>query len=250
MSLMSHVIIINCQFTGLSQAFFERAEQCLSEPEKELFSAYNKPLRQQQYLAGHYLLRMGLTCLFGKAEEYWVIDQGVGTAPILINPPPEGQVYLSISHSKDRVVGAVSLNNPIGIDIENHVRERPFIEFSEQYLSPLELEKLEFLQGEKRKQYFYSLWTVMESVAKLRGSGLDQDIFNSRWDSQPDFCAEGASIHEDRYCTYTTGYGDFTLSLVTESLLEGLTGHYNLSDNGLQLLDSNFSQGCFLLNQK
>lgn len=247
---MSHVIIINCQFTGLSQAFFERAEQCLSEPEKELFSAYNKPLRQQQYLAGHYLLRMGLTCLFGKAEEYWVIDQGVGTAPVLINPPPGSQVYLSISHSKDRVVAAVSLNNPIGVDIEQHVRERPFIDFSEQYLSPLELEKLVFLQGEKRKRYFYSLWTVMESTAKLRGTGLDQNIFNGRWGSQYEFSKGKILKTESRYSTYTTRNGDFTVSLATKSPIEERLAHYDYSKNGFHVLASKFSRGSFLLSNR
>jgi phosphopantetheine--protein transferase-like protein len=148
------------------------------------------------------------------------------------------------------VVAAVSLNNPIGVDIENHVRERPFIEFSEQHLSPLELEKLEFLQGEERKRYFYSLWTVMESTAKLRGSGLDQNIFNGRWDSQHEFSKGKILKPKSRYSTYTTSNGGFTVSLATKSPIEEMLAYYGFSNDGLQLLAPTFSRGSFLLNNR
>lgn len=244
---MSNVIIINCHFTALMNNFYQRAEMCLSAPERRLFLSYEKTRRQQQFLAGHYCLRIGLTQLLGQSEEYWDIDQKIGSAPRLLNPPLHHQVYLSISHSKDQVVCTVSLNNPVGIDLESNYRDRPFVEFSEQYLSAIELSKLKSFHGAERKSYFYSLWTVMESVAKLRGKGLGQDIFDGEWELDDLKQDSRPTIAENGYSTCTYDLNDFTMTLATESALEGPAAVFQYSNAGLEEKQLRVSKGVFLL---
>lgn len=246
---MSKIIIINCQFSTLDKDFFSRAEMCLSPSENQIFNALQKIRRQQQYLAGHYLLRIGLTQLLGESDDFWDISQEVGAAPYLLNPPNKQQVSLSISHSKDQLVCTVSINNPVGVDIENHCRDRPFIEFSEQYLSDLELFKLKALQGSERKAYFYALWTVMESGAKAQGQGLDQEIFDGTWYSELDSAPENYSLNKGGYFTYTTDLNDFTISLATKWSLVELPVISQFNTGTLHELDIEFSRGYYLLDQ-
>ena len=246
---MSNIIIINCQLSTLDKDFFSRAEMCLSPSENQIFNTLQKIRRQQQYLAGHYLLRIGLTQLLGESDDFWDISQEVGTAPYLLSPPNNQEAFLSISHSKDQLVCTVSINNPVGVDIENHGRDRPFIEFSEQYLSDLELFKLKALQGSERKAYFYALWTVMESVAKAQGQGLDQKIFDGTWYSELDSAPENYSLNKGGYCTYTAGLSDFTISIATKRTLAEIPLISQFNTGALYELDIDFSRGCYLLDK-
>ncbi len=246
---MSKIIIINCQFSTLDKNFFSRAEMCLSPPEKRIFNTLQKMRRQQQYLAGHYLLRFGLTQLLGETDYFWDIAQEVGAAPILLNSPENQQAYLSISHSRDQLICVVSINNPVGIDIENHCRDRPFIEFSEQYLSDQELFKLRALQETERKSYFYALWTVMESVAKAQGQGLDQKIFDGSWHTELDSAREDCSLNKSSYFTYTAGLKDYTITIATKRTLTEFPLISQFNEGAIHEIDIDFSRGCFLLDK-
>lgn len=249
---MREVIVISCQFTALDTSFFQCAEMCLSTPEKHLFSTLKKSHRQQQFLAGHYLLRIGLTHLLGESHDFWDIDQKSGTAPVLINPPQNQQVYLSISHSKDQLVCAVSIGNPIGIDIENHCRDRPFIEFSEQYLSTQAVVRLKLMDEIERKAHFYALWTTMEAVAKVQGQGLNQAIFDGIWQSNwslTESCELEHSISNNRkYFTSTACLGDFTLSIASKQPFAEELSISQLNSGNLCDLDIKFNGGYFLLD--
>jgi 4'-phosphopantetheinyl transferase len=245
---MSEIIIINCQITILEEGFFQRAEMCLSKPELKLFAHCKNTRRQQQFLAGHYLLRLGLSHLLGEDEGFWEVGQETGTAPVLLNAPDKQQVYLSISHSKDQVICAVSIDNEVGVDIENHQRERPFIEFSEQYLSDQELSKLKRLEGVERQSYFYALWTVMESVAKTQGKGLGQDIFDGSWNCEQDTISSTISNNHKSYSTYTTLINDFTVSIATKQPLSKHPFITHINGGELYKLDACFSRGSFCLN--
>ena len=246
---MSKIIIINCQFSTLDKNFFSRAEMCLSPAEKRIFNTLQKMRRQQQYLAGHYLLRIGLTQLLGETDDFWDIAQEVGAAPILLNSPENQQAYLSISHSRDQLICVVSINNPVGIDIENHCRDRPFIEFSEQYLSAQELVKLKALQGSERKAYFYALWTVMESVAKAQGQGLDQKIFDGSWHTELDSAPEDYSLSKSSYYTHTAGLKDYTITIATKRTLTEFPLISQFNEGVIHEIDIDFSRGCFLLDK-
>jgi len=242
------MVTINCQFTALDKQFFHRAEKCLSEQERQLFNDYQKVHRQQQFLAGHYLLRVGLTHLLGESEDFWEIGQESGAAPILLNPPENQQVYLSISHSKDQLYCAVSLNNPIGIDIESHTRDRPFIDFAQMYLSQQELGRLTALEGNERKQHFYSLWTVMESVAKTKGNGLGQDILSGCWQSKLEFTEYDYQLQKNGYFTYTTKFDGFTVSIATAYPLELLGCAFLFDGSVIKKMECNFRRGHFMFN--
>lgn len=231
----------------MDKPFFERAQKCLSESEKQLLLSFQKVVRKEQYLAGHYCLRLGLTQLLGQPENYWDIDHQAGAAPVLLNPLGGHNVSLSISHSKDQVICSVSLNNSIGIDLECHIRERPFIEFSEQYLSLTELNKLKALKGEQLKEYFYSLWTVMESVAKARGKGLGQDIFDGAWATDLNAIQQPTNA-DNTFYTYTAKLDNFTITIASESALEAPLNVLSYKNNGLHRQKLDFDQGYFFLN--
>jgi 4'-phosphopantetheinyl transferase len=237
---MSRVIVFSCQVNLLDEAFFTQAQACLSESERVRFKDCHKLARQQQFLAGHLLLRKALSQHFEQPEEYWHIQQAAGEPIRLLNPITNTEIYLSLSHSKERVVCALSLGIEVGIDIENTARNRPFVEFSQQYLTRKEIDKLVAKKGSEQKHYFYRLWTIMESVGKAQGIGLDKTIFNGEWlqDSNE-----------------LIGYSCFSVALDNEQLSLALNGspsseieYYEYgADNSLSAKPLTFERSSFRL---
>ncbi len=239
---MSRVIVFSCQINQLDEAFFTQAQACLSESERVRFKDCHKPARQQQFLAGHLLVRKVLSLHFEQPEEYWHIQQGPGEPIRLLNPITNTEVYLSLSHNKERVVCALSLGLEVGIDIENTARDRPFVEFSQQYLTKKEFDKLAAKTGTEQKHYFYRLWTIMESVGKAQGIGLDKTIFNGEWQQD--------SSELIGYSCFSVCLGKDQLSLALNGNPSSEIEYYEYrADNSLSAKPLTFERSSFRLHK-
>lgn len=245
--LMSRVIVFSCQVNQLDEDFFHRAKVCLSESEKVRFADCQNPARQQQFLAGHFLLRKALSSLAPQPEAFWLIQQKNGEPPQLASPVTiagkNRQVYLSLSHTKESVVCAISLDVEVGIDIENSQKDRPFVEFSQQYLSQKECDKLAEKSGDSQKQHFYRLWTVMESIGKAIGTGLDKPIFNGEW-------LQGYGADNGFSC-FSTKLGTAQLSLALKGNASSGIEFYELQADGRLIAQAlEFDQSSFIVKER
>jgi 4'-phosphopantetheinyl transferase len=77
-------------------------------------------------------------------------------------------VYFNISHSKDRVLCAISKNIAIGIDIEVEGR----VKISDLRSFFTEGEWTDIMSADDKKKRLYQYWTRKESILKAIGTGL------------------------------------------------------------------------------
>lgn len=84
----------------------------------------------------------------------------------------EAPVELSISHSGDRVVVAVALGAPVGVDVEGGLRDATALDAVDALLCPAEARRLRALPAHARTAGLLTYWARKESVLKATGDGL------------------------------------------------------------------------------
>jgi 4'-phosphopantetheinyl transferase len=81
-------------------------------------------------------------------------------------------LQFNVSHSGDYCVLAFAQESPLGVDVEQIRSQRVVDELAQRVLSPAEYARFMALPDADRKQTFFEIWTLKESVLKGIGSGL------------------------------------------------------------------------------
>ncbi|MDQ0176610.1 4'-phosphopantetheinyl transferase family protein [Bacillus chungangensis] len=85
---------------------------------------------------------------------------------------PDDHLQFNVSHSGNIVIMAVTVENPVGIDVEQIDPRLSAEELIKKVLSPSERQVLFQLPKEERVQHFYTYWTRKEAILKATGQGL------------------------------------------------------------------------------
>ncbi len=100
----------------------------------------------------------------------WRFKKGEYGKPEIINPPIP--LRFNLSHCKDMIVCAVTLNHDIGCDVESANRSNNALSIARHYFSENEIEALFNLSEEQQMSRFFEYWTLKESYIKACGQGL------------------------------------------------------------------------------
>ena len=120
--------------------------------------------REEEHAAGIFLLQEGLFREYGMVLRKELIRRGDHGKPYLQGFP---EIYFSISHCAGLAACAIG-KEKIGVDVE---KVRAWKErVAKRVLTPSELCKLE--ESSDRNEFFFRLWTLKESYAKMDGRGL------------------------------------------------------------------------------
>lgn len=95
------------------------------------------------------------------------------------NPPP---LHFNISHTSSLIACGVTLDSPIGIDVEEKQRttKNNILSFARRYFSPHEVESLSVISDpEIQRQEFLKLWTLKEAYVKALGRGFSAAPFKN-----------------------------------------------------------------------
>lgn len=95
------------------------------------------------------------------------------------NPPP---LHFNISHTSSLIACGVTLDSPIGIDVEEKQRttKNNILSFARRYFSPHEVESLYVISDpEIQRQEFLKLWTLKEAYVKALGRGFSAAPFKN-----------------------------------------------------------------------
>lgn len=117
-------------------------------------------------LAGEWLVRRLLGRFWNLGRADFTIIRGEHGKPYVSG---RTGVYFNISHSGDYVVCVLS-DSEVGVDIEKIGVAR--MNVARRFFHPLEVCRLESLEGECRSDLFFNYWAVKESFLKYTGSGL------------------------------------------------------------------------------
>ncbi|MBA4600980.1 4'-phosphopantetheinyl transferase family protein [Thermoactinomyces mirandus] len=161
-------------FTPLSAARPE-LETILDETETERYRSYRKREDQKRALLSFGLLRLVLSRFLEKPPEEIRISR---ECPHCHKPHGKPRVLdgdsieVNISHSGNWVLTALTLNQPIGIDIEQRSFSHHWQELIGHVLSAKEHKEWEKLSDREKAIAFFQYWTQKEAILKATGDGL------------------------------------------------------------------------------
>tara|TARA_B110000977_G_scaffold6563_1_gene9168 strand:+ start:3509 stop:4330 length:822 start_codon:yes stop_codon:yes gene_type:complete len=139
----------------------------LSAPEKARYARYDLARSKRQLLLARAMLRTVLARYV--EDEVLQISLGAHGRPQLVG---ESDLSFNLSHSRDRVVVAVTRLGVVGVDVEYAARQRRVEKLIARYFSQREQSALLALPESSRLPRFYALWALKEAYIKARGLGL------------------------------------------------------------------------------
>jgi len=151
-----------------------RHGELLNEVEHARAQAYRDPGDRARFILGCALSRLVLSPQLMVAPQEVPLDR---TCPKCDKPHgrprlPSGMPQLSVSHSGDRVVVAVTAAAPVGVDVERVLDSFDFREIAAGVLTVSEYSQLMQLPPIEQLDGFFTYWTRKESVLKATGDGL------------------------------------------------------------------------------
>lgn len=100
----------------------------------------------------------------------WRMAIGPRGKPELLNPPLP--LRFNLSHTRDMIICAVTLEDDIGCDVEAVGRASDVLAIANHYFSASELKELFSLPEAEQRSRFFDYWTLKESYIKACGLGL------------------------------------------------------------------------------
>lgn len=95
------------------------------------------------------------------------------------HPPP---LHFNLSHTSSLIACGITVNSPIGIDVEEKQRrmKNNILSFARRYFSHEEVERLSAISDlEVQRQEVIKLWTLKEAYVKALGTGFSGAPFNT-----------------------------------------------------------------------
>ncbi|KAB1222588.1 4'-phosphopantetheinyl transferase [Morella rubra] len=110
--------------------------------------------------------------IYGKPEVEWQDLEDWHLPPL----------HFNLSHTSSLIACGVTVNSPIGIDVEEKQRKlrNNVLRFARRYFSPYEVELLAAISDpEYQRQEFIKLWTLKEAYVKALGRGFSAAPFKT-----------------------------------------------------------------------
>ncbi len=108
-------------------------------------------------------------------------------------PHLDGQTYISITHSHEKVGIQLSSSKYAGIDLQH--RNPSISKIKEKFMSPLEISQLEL---HREEEGMHIVWCAKETLFKaLRSEGVlfAEELYIEPFLYQPSFAVQGTSVH-------------------------------------------------------
>lgn len=153
---------------GVDEVAMDAFAARLGASEAARYARFARPLRRRQFLFGRMLLRHAVGALLGvPAATVGALEQP-GQAPrLLLADVARAIPFFSLSHSGDWVACAVSVDAPLGLDIEVMDAARDVLALAAASFDPAESDWLAGLPDAARAPAFYRLWSEAEARHKL-----------------------------------------------------------------------------------
>lgn len=132
--------------------------------------------------------------------------------------------YFNISHTKSHIVMAVA-DEEIGVDIEEIVCKKSFMNIARRYFSDCEVNELE--QSKDLQKDFYTLWTLKESQVKRSSLGIAYGLKDALFYKKDD-CWTSENLEKD-FLTY--GYMNSVISICCNEARNAVVEVFKITNN-------------------
>ena len=154
-------------------ALLHRYEAMLTDDELTQMPRFYFARHRHQYLITRALIRTCLSSYFEVEPAAWRFGKNGYGKPEISVPGQSLPVRFNLSHCDGLIMCGITRDHDIGVDAEDAQRAtRAAFESLTSYFSSEEIEALNQLPPEQKKQRFFDYWTLKESYIKARGMGL------------------------------------------------------------------------------
>ena len=154
---------------------------------------------RQSFVLAHALVRVMLSRFAAVAPADWRFAASPFGKPAISYPASYSGLEFNLSHTRGLAACAVSLNFPVGVDVEASTRQTDCAMLAATVFSHRELAAWRSTRPELRPRNFFRYWTLKEAYIKACGLGLslplDSFSFTLREDGPP--ALEIHAPHED-----------------------------------------------------
>ncbi len=155
--------------TEQSKAEFSRLTSYLSIDEMQRVEQFRFDKHRHRYIAAHGVLRDILGFYLHKSPADIQFSDTEKGKPFT----KDNDVQFNLSHSHELIAVAITLNLPVGIDIEYSLKEnKNKLGIAKRFFAEEEYRQLSALPSEQQDLAFFELWTRKEAFVKALGEGL------------------------------------------------------------------------------
>jgi len=140
----------------------------LSPDEQLRAKSFVRPIHQKRFAAARSFLRHVLARYLQQPPQTLTFQYTHYGKPYL----PGSSVYFNLSHSQQWALCAISLEEKIGIDIEEINQEKDVEKIAVRFFSDYENQLLHETPADKKHEAFFRIWTCKEAFIKAVGEGL------------------------------------------------------------------------------
>ena len=148
-------------------------DELLSPDEKNRQQRFHFEKDRKVYLCTRALVRTVLSEYAPVAPHQWEFERNAFDKPEILHSqegiPP---LRFNLTHSDKLIACAVTLENNIGVDVENRERNPDLLDIANRYFSPKEARELNQVPVGERGWKFFEYWTLKEAYIKACGKGL------------------------------------------------------------------------------
>jgi 4'-phosphopantetheinyl transferase len=148
----------------------EALSSVLSEEERARHDRFMFAKDRDLFLAAHGLLRFVLARRVDVAARELLFVVNAYGRPELLLGQGRREVRFNLSHTQGLVALAVASSRDVGVDVE--CMRDVNLGVADRYFAAEEVAALQSLPLDRRRDRFYSYWTLKESYIKARGMGL------------------------------------------------------------------------------
>ncbi len=149
-----------------------RFSALLSEDEREHHGRLVAERDRHLYLVAHALARCTLARYTGVEPSSLRFANNRYGRPRLTEEGASAGLSFNLSHTKGLAAIAIADGREVGIDVESFRRTADAISIADRYFSAFEAKQLRSVPAEKRRERFFTYWTLKEAYVKARGMGL------------------------------------------------------------------------------
>jgi len=164
----------------------ERAAGAFREPaleDRQAAESYTNERLRSRFLISRWMLRSILSEYAGISGEALRFRQG-RYGKLYLRRHAGARVHFNISHSRDRLLVAVSTAGPVGVDIE-HVRPIDAAWLARYWFSRTERREWAGITAASRLEAFFHGWARKEAFIKATGFGLAMPLDSFSVSLQP-----------------------------------------------------------------
>ncbi len=154
-----------------------RGMEMLSPEERDRLGRFRVAEARHDYLVAHALVRLTLSRYAVDVDPgHWVFSHGSFGRPEIAGPRGAPPLRFNLSHTPGMIACGVTLERPLGVDVEEITRPLDAMRLANRFFSRAEAEALRGVPSGARVRRFFEIWTLKESYVKARGTGLSLSL--------------------------------------------------------------------------